>query len=166
MDLSLRSFRAQDLDLLKVWSEGSDLQRFMSRCRPRDPAGNAHDPLHGLHWFVIVVDGLDAGTLWLEPGASAGQAVLGILLAREDLRGRGLGARAIGLGLAALRAFHPAGVQVVLNVREANVRAIACYKACGFRVVATAWKTLASGESIPVLRMQLDLGPSSLPGSG
>ena len=155
MNLTLRPFRAKDLDLLGVWSRTMDLSPYMSRCRPRDQAATGHDPAGGLLWFVIVADGRDAGTLWLEPGSHPNQAVLGIFLAREELLGQGLGTRAIRLALDILRERHPKGMEVVLNVREANTRAIACYKACGFKVISTGLKRLTHGEDIPVIRMQL-----------
>ena len=158
---------ARDLDLLPVWSNAIGLDRYMSRCRPRDELATGHNPVKGLFWFVIVVDGFDVGTIWLEPGIHSNQAVLGIFIGREDLLGQGLGARAIFLAIAAFWKFHPTGAQVVLNVREANVRAIACYKSCGFQPISTTRKDLPSGKRIPVLLMQLDLGiPQPMAGSG
>jgi ribosomal protein S18 acetylase RimI-like enzyme len=51
------------------------------------------------------------------------------------------------------------GVQVVLNVRSGNTRAIACYRSCGFCATSTTLKSLPSGEVVPVLRMQLYIEP-------
>jgi RimJ/RimL family protein N-acetyltransferase len=99
----------------------------MSRYRPKNLALTAHSPEQGLLWFVIRFSEGDVGTIWLESDVRADQAILGILLGEESLFGLGIGQKAINL---ALKNAHQFGRfrTVVLNVRENNMRAIACYK--------------------------------------
>ena len=60
-------------------------------------------------------------------------ATLGILLAREKSRGRGLGREAIGL--ICRYGFRTLGLnRIELTVMADNSRAERCYLACGFRV--------------------------------
>lgn len=165
MEISLRPFLAKDLDGLPAWSKAMGLSDFMSRHRPLDPRAVGHDPDHGLFWFVIRVDGLESGTLWLEPGDAPGRKLLGIFLGRKELLGQGIGRRAIRLAVAALQEMDPAAEQVDLYVREANTRAIACYQSCGFQTIALGFKPLACGQSLRVRRMRLELAAPASPGS-
>jgi RimJ/RimL family protein N-acetyltransferase len=163
MEITLRPFLAKDLDLLPAWSKAMGLGDYMSRHRPLDQAAVEHDPAHGLLWFVILVDGYEAGAIWLEPGGVTGQRILGVFLGQKELLGQGIGSRAIRLAVAALRKTDPAAEQVVLNVRESNARAIACYQSCGFQTIGSGLKSLASGGTLAFLRMQLDLTIAASP---
>jgi hypothetical protein len=65
---ALRAFRQDDLQLIAGWANAFDLEKYVSRLRPRDALAVCHDPKNGLFWFVIVSSGVDVGTIWLEPG--------------------------------------------------------------------------------------------------
>jgi RimJ/RimL family protein N-acetyltransferase len=154
MTVSLRAFRQEDLPLIERWASAGDLDRYLSRMRPRDVQAGHHDPQNGLFWFVIVDSGAEVGTVWLEPGERPDESTLGVFLSHPSLLGRGIGARAIRLAVDECRARHPAQV-VTLRVREGNARAIACYQKAGFATVSSGTKVLSSGEHLPYFRMRL-----------
>jgi RimJ/RimL family protein N-acetyltransferase len=110
-------------------------------------------------WYVIVVDGEDVGTIWLErSGQQDAVATLGVFIGRRGRLGIGIGRQVIPLAIQrARKALEFETVQ--LHVRTANVRAIACYEKCGFEVVDQGSKVGAEGEEIDYLKMQLCLSP-------
>lgn len=86
------------------------------------------------HWGrIIEVDGVFAGEIKLHGPSNADRSArLAIGIFRADLRGRGVGRRAIALALNA--AFGPLGLhRVELRVLAKNMQAIRCYEAVGFR---------------------------------
>jgi len=133
----------------------------MSRTAPRLflEQGIIASPL--FFWSIILVDGLETGTLWLEKAQPADKtATLGILLGATAQFGRGIGQQAIPLGIqqaASQLSFH----MVTLNVRQSNLRAIACYQKCGFQIVKEGRKVISPQESIPFYEMQLQFNPQS-----
>jgi RimJ/RimL family protein N-acetyltransferase len=152
----LRPFAPADLALIDGWARAASLDRYVSRLRPRAPGARRHDPAHGLLWYVIVADGADVGTVWLEPGEEPGECVLGVFLGDPALFGRGIGTVAIGLALDDCRAAG--GVDTVtLHVRRENHRAIACYAKLGFTVTAEGVKELPGGGAVPFYEMRARL---------
>src|ERR1700680_4646935 len=93
-EVKLRTFEQEDLLKLEKWDRAIYGEQFMSR---RSPAPNAAGPGHLATplWFVIEVDDTEVGTVWLERGKTADEAVLGILLGDPLLFGRGIGRHAI-----------------------------------------------------------------------
>jgi RimJ/RimL family protein N-acetyltransferase len=154
MHVELRLFEKGDLALLETWTQRIHAEQYMSRTRPLDHAHLASGPADGLLWFVIRVDGADAGTVWLER-EGAGSARLGILLGDESLLGLGIGALAVRLAVA--RAGELSVDRVALHVRTGNERAIACYAKCGFVPVERRVKRGGDGSLIEFLRMELRL---------
>jgi ribosomal protein S18 acetylase RimI-like enzyme len=155
VEVSLRALEAADQTVVPKWAAA--VAGGMSRTRPLDAAADRHDPAAGLFWYVIVADGRDVGTVWIEvrPEASGGEAadaVLGILIGDPLDRGRGIGTAAVGLAVAAFREAH-ARLPVVLHVRRSNAAAVACYRRAGFAVTGEGAKALPSGASIPYYRM-------------
>jgi RimJ/RimL family protein N-acetyltransferase len=136
------------------WAIAVGLDQYMSRQRPRDALVTCHDPQNGLFWFVIVCEGVDVGTVWLEPGEQPDESVLGIFLNHPSLFGRGIGVEAIRLAIAECRRPHPARL-ITLHVRQVNARAIACYERAGFVTTSSGTKILPSGECLPCFEMQL-----------
>ena len=153
MKIELREFQTSDLEQLDQWAKAIDSTQYMSRYRPRDLSWQGHQPEQGLFWFVIVVAGHDGGTVWLEPGGNPHEAVLGILIGQESLLGHGIGETAIMLALEKAAEAHRYR-RVTLNVRAANLRAIACYQKCGFLPVASGIKRTDSGDEIAYITMQ------------
>jgi S-methylmethionine-dependent homocysteine/selenocysteine methylase/ribosomal protein S18 acetylase RimI-like enzyme len=150
VDVSLRPVSAADLPTIDRWA--SDMAEHMSRTRPYAESAERHDPGSGLHWYVIAADGADVGTVWIELLPAGSEAVLGIFLGDPSLFGRGIGAAAVGLAVAAFRREHP-HVPIVLRVRRSNARAVACYRRAGFSVTGSGSKPLPSGEVVPYLHM-------------
>lgn len=137
--------------MLQAWRARINGEQYMSNYRPRGAA--AHAPAQGVCWYVILADGRDAGTVWLQwDGARTGLS-LGIFLGEEALFGRGIGSAAINAAIAEARRRHPACV-VRLNVRSGNARAIACYKKCGFVAVSSGVKPAPDGKQIRYLVME------------
>jgi RimJ/RimL family protein N-acetyltransferase len=153
MDVTLRVFQEPDIACLDMWARRIGSEDFMSRYRPKNLAVTAHSPEQGLLWFVIRFSGRDVGTVWLEGDVGSDQAVLGILLGEERLLGLGIGQKAINLALENAQQLGRFRT-VVLNVRENNTRAIACYKKCGFDAVASGVKRANTGTEIHYLTMQ------------
>jgi RimJ/RimL family protein N-acetyltransferase len=130
----------------------------MSRIFPHDPRAGCHDPAHGLFWYLILVDCFPVGTVWIERLNSSSPGILGIFLGNPSFFGRGIGRSAISLAVTAFRRACP-GVPISLNVRQANLRAISCYRRAGFAIVGNGTKTSKSGTEIPFLRMTFDQAP-------
>jgi len=124
----------------------------MSRTRPYDEGADGHDPDAGLYWYVITEGDLDIGTIWIELPSTQSEAVLGVFLGDASKFGGGIGTAAIELAISAFRRAHPQ-LPIVLRVRQANARAIACYRRAGFAVTGTGSKSLPSGERVPFYRM-------------
>jgi RimJ/RimL family protein N-acetyltransferase len=104
---------------------------------------------------VINADGEDAGMVWLEKeSVQETRAVLGILLGREEMMGKGIGRAAIQTAIGRSRDVL-AIESVILHVRIANIRAVSCYKACGFVVKEKGVKIKEGSESVPFYKMEL-----------
>lgn len=126
----------------------------MSRWYPRGFNGHSVDADPLFRWFVIVHDGVDVGTVWLEREAGSPDEVrLGIMIGKCELLGKGIGRRAIEQALLATQSVWPI-TKVRLNVRRDNTRAIACYTACGFRAVGEGVKTSGDGARIKFITME------------
>jgi GNAT superfamily N-acetyltransferase len=145
-EVKLRLFEQADLPMLRHWDSAIKGEQFMSR---RCPAPNAVGPgnLIAPLWFVIEVDDIPLGTVWLERGKTEEEAVLGILLGDPLFFGRGIGRRAIDLAVQQLKETSPVE-RVTLNVRINNPRAIACYTRCGFTLATTSEKRLADESCV------------------
>src|SRR5258707_14988013 len=88
MDLYLRPSTEADLAQIYGWAETIRAERFMSRYVP--------DSRRIVLWEIIVVDGVDVGTVWLESKPDETEViVLGILIGEPNLFGGGIGERAI-----------------------------------------------------------------------
>ncbi len=157
MNVVLREFREPDIQRLGEWAKRIRSENYMSRYRPMNRTVVAHNPEQGLLWFVIQVSGSDIGTIWLERSTQPDEAILGIFLGEESLFGLGIGEKAINLVIEKaqeLCCFR----KIILNVRKSNARAIACYKKCGFILVASGVKRTITGNEIHYVTMQHRLG--------
>ncbi|RYD19381.1 MAG: N-acetyltransferase [Verrucomicrobiaceae bacterium] len=154
MRVSLRPFLETDLPTLDTWAASGELASYMGRWMPRCGIG----PPDKVLWRVIVADGHDVGSIWLEKeDAPENVVTLGILIGDPSMRGKGIGRQAIRLALDEARdVWSPH--QVRLRVRAANERAIRCYTALGFRQSEAFQRTLPGGESVDVLMMTLSPG--------
>jgi RimJ/RimL family protein N-acetyltransferase len=155
MRVTLRPFAPTDLPLLSDWERAINAAQYMSRTRPKPSSlgpGDGTQPL----WFVIEVDDTPAGTLWLERGETLNEAALGILLGDQAVFGRGIGQRAIALAIEHLNSLNGL-TRVTLNVRSNNIRAIACYERCGFKIARTSERQQGEGTTFMYHTMILDL---------
>jgi len=158
MDISLRSFTPNDIRSVKQWARDIEAGQYQSRIFPR--AFNGKDLSGGAGlcaWYIIIADGKDAGTVWLEKETSEDDAViLGIMLGRKEYFGKGIGRQAILLAIKGAQG-QMTFRSVVLTVRRDNTRAIASYQHVGFIVSREGIKTADDGNRIPYYFMTLDL---------
>ena len=80
--------------------------------------------------YYIKCDALYIGSVWLEKSQKEDYAVLGIFIANECYRNKGIGSNVIEIMLGKLQMFSVD--KVLLRVRESNKRAIKCYEKVGF----------------------------------
>lgn len=129
----------------------------MSRSAPLRFDGTVDQASPEYRWFVIVAGGLDLGTVWLERESDDTRtARLGIFLSDEAYCARGIGRQAIDQAIHLCQAAFDVK-RVRLAVRVDNHRAIACYKACGFRETWRRTKTDARNGVIEFLTMEKDV---------
>lgn len=103
----------------------TDLKEYQSRIYPSETAEK-------LCWYHIKCDNKHIGAVWLEKETENDFAVLGIFIADEAYRNKGIGTKAIQQILK--NDLSVIGTdKVILRVRENNKRAIACYKKLGFK---------------------------------
>ena len=157
MKVSLRKFSFEDLVVYENWRDEIDARQYMSQFYPKAFNGKDTDNPTLYVWYVIVVDGVEVGTIWLEKDHPKDNvATLVILMGRQDKLGRGIGTRAIPLAIKqSQKALAFKSVQ--LSVRKTNVRAIACYKHCGFTIVGEGQKVNKEDEEISFFKMGFPL---------
>ena len=128
-----------------------ELSSYQSRIYP----GNREEYISLINcgllcWDYIISDGVTAGAVWLEKASPEDRfAVLGIFLADDGFRGKGLGRLAICAYIS--RNAEKLNIdRVMLNVRKANSRAVRCYLSCGFTVTGEN----VTQKGIPALKME------------
>ena len=103
----------------------TDLMQYQSRIYPSENA-------EILRWYHIKADEKYIGAIWLEKDANDDFAVLGVFIADELYRNKGIGKSAIEQIIKTdLQNMHTN--KILLRVREENERAIKCYKSVGFK---------------------------------
>lgn len=130
------------------------LKKYMSRIRPdRFEQFERLTAAGLLIWNYIFLEKKPVGSVWLERESSeAKTAKLGIFIEQESFRGRHLGEEAILLACeSGQRAFGIDSVE--LNVRPTNVRAIRCYRKCGFEEI----NRFVKPNGVKVIRMRKKL---------
>ena len=158
MILSLRRFEEDDLSQLHGWSNAVGSYKYMQKVTPL----NFHEPGDlkkwgtDFVWYAILLDNRAIGGVWVDrrrPGDEVG--ILGIIIGRPDVLGRGIGRRAIGMAVErAVRILHLTRIR--LTVRQANERAVRSYRSVGFTVSGEGSTVLPDGTSVPFYRMELD----------
>jgi RimJ/RimL family protein N-acetyltransferase len=162
MEVTLRPFLPTDLQQHLAWAEAIGAGSYMSRVLPRRSDDHFIDATPHSCWYIIVNDGADVGSVWLEKENIDDDIVqLGILIGREDLWGKGVGRRAIEQAILESRSALT-GSKVLLNVRKNNIRAQACYSACAFHVVSRGVKTNANGDRIEFITMERKIPNNSV----
>ncbi len=103
----------------------TDLKHYQSRIYPSENAAV-------LRWYHIKSDTKYIGAIWLEKNVGEDFAVLGIFIADEFYRNKGVGKAAIKQIIKTdLQYMHTN--KILLRVRKENERAIRCYKSVGFK---------------------------------
>ena len=145
--IQLRMATEDDIPKIETWARAIDAGQFMSRYLP--------DRSQTVLWKIIIVDGVETGTTWVECKAGLPNVVfLGIFIGQSELLAKGIGRAVIGDVIADVRAIAE-DVAIQLNVRCGNTRAIACYRKCGFVQIASGEKAGGDGVLIPTITMQL-----------
>ncbi len=103
----------------------TDLKQYQSRIYPSENAGI-------LRWYHIKADGKYIGAIWLEKNANDDFAVLGVFIADELYRNKGIGKSAVEQIVKNDFQYMNTN-KILLRVREENERAIRCYKSVGFK---------------------------------
>lgn len=162
MRVVLRRFGEKDLANLAVWRDQVSAEQYMEKLAPTayETAG-----LGGwgreFVWFVICVDGLDVGCIWIENKKNRRNVgILGIIIGHPEHHGKGVGRLAIRRAVILGRPFL--GYDIVrLHVRQTNERAIYCYANCGFVITGEGAKAHEALGKVPSYRMELFLTPMS-----
>ncbi len=103
----------------------TDLKQYQSRIYPSEN-------VDVLRWYHIKTDDRYIGAIWLEKNVNEDFAILGIFIADELYRNKGIGKTAIEQIIKTdLQYTHTN--KILLRVREENERAINCYKSVGFK---------------------------------
>ena len=103
----------------------TDLKQSQSRIYPSEN-------VDVLRWYHIKTDNRYIGAIWLEKNVNEDFAILGIFIADEFYRNKGIGKTAIEQIIKTdLQYTHTN--KILLRVREENERAIRCYKSVGFK---------------------------------
>ncbi|MBQ7043569.1 MAG: GNAT family N-acetyltransferase [Clostridia bacterium] len=102
-----------------------DLKQYQSRIYPSENA-------EILRWYHIKTGNKYIGAIWLEKNANDDFAVLGVFIAYELYRNKGIGKAAIEQIIKTDFQYMHTN-KILLRVREENERAVRCYKSVGFK---------------------------------
>lgn len=103
----------------------TDLKQYQSRIYPLENAEH-------LRWYHIKTNEKYIGAIWLEKNTGDDFAVLGIFIANELYRNKGIGKAAIEQIIKTDLQYMGTN-KILLRVRAENERAIRCYKSVGFK---------------------------------
>ncbi len=102
----------------------TDLKQYQSRIYPTKDA-------QCLRWYHIKVEDNYIGAIWLEKAPRDDFAVLGIFIADNNFRNKGIGAKAIDKVIKNDLPYMHTN-KILLRVRAENERGIKCYNKVGF----------------------------------
>jgi RimJ/RimL family protein N-acetyltransferase len=159
MNMSLRPFEEADLAQLDSWSQAVGSYKYMQKVTPLNYSSPADFKNWGedFIWFAITLNSEAIGGVWVDrrrPGDTLG--ILGIIIGRASILGKGIGRRAIYIAMQ--EAIRILGVtRIRLTVRKANERAIRAYRSVGFEVSGEGTTMLEDGTAIPFYRMETDM---------
>lgn len=133
--MELIAVSAENLKWYGVFEAKYDtcLKEYLSRIQPYGAEEFEQMAQAGLLlWDYILLDGKPIGSVWLEKGSKdAESAVLGVFIADESCRGKHIGEEAVRL-ICRDGAEKLGATSIELHVRPRNIRAIRCYRKCGF----------------------------------
>lgn len=163
MQPTLRRFQESDLKHLKRWSSAVGSYRYMQKITPLNYQEPSDLKRWGTDfvWFAILLHGEAVGGVWVDrrrPGDAIG--ILGIIIGRPDILGRGIGRRAIAMAIS--EAVRILGLERIrLTVRQDNERAVRSYTSSGFTVTGGGTTVLPDGTPVPFYRMELEVSPEA-----
>jgi len=102
----------------------TDLKQYQSRIYPIKET-------QYLRWYHIKTDDKYIGAIWLEKAPSDDFAVLGLFIADEEFRNKGIGTKSIDKVIKKDLPYMHTN-KILLRVRAENERAVKCYNKVGF----------------------------------
>jgi len=102
----------------------TDLKQYQSRIYPIKET-------QCLRWYHIKTDDKYIGAIWLEKAPSDDFAVLGLFIADEEFRNKGIGTKSIDKVIKKDLPYMHTN-KILLRVRAENERAVKCYNKVGF----------------------------------
>lgn len=131
--VSLTEYILEDEALWEKWQKNIDTSIFQTNIKPRSYSG-AKGPTDECHLKIIEYGGKKVGAVWVEQIVPRiASAELGLLIGEPHLWGLGIGTQALQVMMEFAK--KELGLKFLwLSVREANKRALNCYKKCGFIV--------------------------------
>ncbi|GBF32897.1 hypothetical protein DCCM_1994 [Desulfocucumis palustris] len=129
--VKLVPYTSEDASLWEKWQKNIDTSIFETTIGPRNfTAGKRQGEEY--HLYMIEYAGKKVGAAWVEqilPRISS--AELGILIGEPQFWGLGIGTQAMQAMMEIAKS--KLGLKFLwISVREANTRALTCYKKCGF----------------------------------
>lgn len=133
-NVDLTDYVPEDAKLWEQWLSKMDTNMFQTNVRPRNfssASGRSND----YYLKIIQYANKKIGAVWLEKITQRnGTAELGLIIGEPHLWGMGLGSKAMAAMIDIAR--NDLGLKFLwVSVREANQRAVNCYKRGGFMVV-------------------------------
>jgi len=142
MGITLEKITKENRAEYRQFEIKTDLQNYQSRIYPQED-------MDVIGWYYIIFENKPVGSIWLEKKTGDSFAVLGVFIADKSYRNRGFGKQAIKR-IIELEQRHMDIAEVYLHVRMHNLRAIACYKSCGFH----EFERYERSDGIPVISMK------------
>ena len=116
----------ENISYYSVYKEAfdTDLKQYQSRIYPIKET-------QYLRWYHIKTDDKYIGAIWLEKAPSDDFAVLGLFIADEEFRNKGIGTKSIDKVIKKDLPYMHTN-KILLRVRAENERAVKCYNKVGF----------------------------------
>lgn len=135
MDIKLIKFEDSHIRYIEIWENEGEIFNHISHSRPKYLREGLEEEKEKTKFYMVKYDGRIIGCAWLEEiDQEKLEAKLGMYIGETKIRGKGLGQYVTRLLLS--KAFRDLNLKkVYLYVREKNIRAINCYKKCGFRII-------------------------------
>jgi RimJ/RimL family protein N-acetyltransferase len=153
--VNLRPIRRSDLKFISSWINDADVQYYSQEEYPCYFSPWVikciySEGIKGKKYIFIIEDkaGNIIGEIWLDPiYLYNGSAELAIIIGRKEYRGRGYGKDVIDT--VKKYCFKELNLNsILLKVFAFNIRAINCYKACGFKIIGRCKKNVTRNGAV------------------
>jgi RimJ/RimL family protein N-acetyltransferase len=153
MKVVLREYNESDLIHIESWWKSEHCQENMSRYLP----GKFNENKNEWIMYIINVDEIEIGSVWIEYNDDNKQYDLGIMIGVADYLGKEIGKQAIKSIIKEAENKFKID-RLYLNVRQNNQRAINCYKSIGFKIIDEFEKKHESNKDLlKAYRMELKI---------